>query len=61
VLECDASPHGLGAVLSHPEGTSEELKPIAYASRTLSQAERNYSQLEREGLAIVWAVKRFHQ
>jgi len=35
--------------------------PIAYASRTLSNAERNYSNLEREALSLVFGVKKFHQ
>ena len=59
VVACDASPYGLGAVLSHKYANGSE-RPIGYASRSLSSAERNYSQLEREGLACVFGVKRFH-
>ena len=36
-------------------------KPIAFASHTLIPAECNYSQLEKEVLAVIFAVKRFHQ
>jgi transposase InsO family protein len=58
-VACDASSYGVGAVLSHTDGPREQ--PVAFASRTLSPTERNYAQIEKEGLAIIFAVKKFHQ
>ena len=54
----DSSAYGVGAVLCH--SVSGQERPVTFASRTLNKAERNYSQLEKEALAIVFALKKFH-
>ena len=65
VLTTDASPVGLGACLSHrltDVNTGKSfLKPISYASCSLKPAETRYAQIDREGLAVYWAIKHFSQ
>lgn len=54
ILQTDASGVAVGAVLCN-----KDLQPIAYASRPLNQAERNYPTIQKELVAVVWGVKYF--
>ena len=54
----DASPVGLGAVLVQEQ--RDGLVTVCYASRSLTDCERRYSQTEKEALSLVWACERFH-
>ena len=55
-LAADAFLYGIGAVISHVYDN----RPIAYASHTLSRAEKNYSQIDREESALIFGVQKFH-
>ncbi|XP_055590304.1 uncharacterized protein K02A2.6-like [Uranotaenia lowii] len=60
IVSADASNFGIGACIQHvfPDGTR---KAIYHVSRALSSAEQNYGQIEKEGLALIFAVTRFHR
>ena len=60
ILKTRHSSNGIGAVIFHvfPDKSN---KLIAFASRTLSKSERNYSQLHKEGLSIIFGIKKFNQ
>lgn len=53
------SPYGVGAVLAQTEADRTK-RPVAFASRTMLAAEWNYSQTDKEGLALVFGVHKFH-
>ena len=56
----DASNHGIRAVLLHVDARDQE-HPIAFVSRTLSQCEKNYSQVDKEALSLIFGICKFHK
>ena len=56
-VSADASSYGLGAVLLKKH--DKHWKPVAYASRSMSQTECRYAQIEKEALALAWACDKF--
>lgn len=58
-ITCDSSGYGVGAVLSHK--IDGEDRPVLFASSTLSNTEKKYSNLEREGLALIFGLNKFHK
>ena len=67
-IECDASKQGIGCVMLQPDdniladvnhGIPSNLRPVAYALKSLSEAEQNYANIERELLGVVFPLETF--
>ena len=66
-IECDASKQGIGCVMLQPDdnlaantdGIPTNLRPVAYTSKSLPEAEQNYANIERELLGVVFSLETF--
>ena len=68
LIECDASKQGIGCVMLQPDdnipadvndGIPSNLQPVTYASKSLSEAEQDYANIERELLGVVFSLETF--
>ena len=59
ILESDASQYSIRAVIFHRFPNGDE-RPNAYATRSLNLSEKNYSQIEKKGFAIIFGVTKFY-
>ena len=59
-VAADASSHGLGAVLLQRHDDGQD-RPVAFASRAMSETEQRYAQIEKEALAVTWACEKFSE
>lgn len=53
-------PYGVDTVLSQHDANGNK-KPVPFASRTLSSAEKNHAQIEQEALTLIFRLPEFHQ
>ncbi|UYV78632.1 K02A2.6-like, partial [Cordylochernes scorpioides] len=59
LVNCDASEYGVGAIFSQIDHGIE--RPVVFASRTSNKTERRYAVIDREALAVIFAVSKFSQ
>ena len=58
-LMVDVRPDDLSAILAQQQ-PDQSLRPVHFASKSLTKTEKNYSQIEKEALAVLWGCKRYH-
>ena len=58
-VSADASSFGLGAVILQRPDANSEWRAVAFASRTMTDTEVRYAQIEKEALALTWACEKF--